>query len=146
MLSGKKVVDTTKKLTLHIERCDIDPAKEAKPSACAAARALMRENEIMSARVHVSCVYLEYPRRWVRYKTPTALRDQIILFDTGSREFEPGEYTLLVPTPTKRLGQRHDAKKGQKTGTRRHIRTRIPGVRNTPTSPEWGKTRATTRG
>jgi hypothetical protein len=96
-INGKKVVDATKPITIHITQRDATEGANKNPSSCAAARAVKRDvADCVSARVHIGRVYVETPTKWIRYNTPDALRTEIIAFDRGG-SFEPGEYKLQVP-------------------------------------------------
>lgn len=96
-INGKRVVDATKPISIHITARDTTEGANKDPAACAAARAVKRDApECISARVHIGRVYVETPKKWIRYDTPDALRTEIIAFDRGG-SFEPGEYKLRVP-------------------------------------------------
>lgn len=98
-INGKKVVDATKKIKIHITKRDATDGANKNPSSCAAARAAKRDiPECISARVHIGRVYIETEKKWIRYFTPDSLRTEIIAFDRGG-EFQPGEYELKAPTP-----------------------------------------------
>lgn len=112
-INGKKVVDATKPATINITKHDTTAGDNKNPSSCAAARAAVRDVDCVSARVHIGRVYIEEEKRWVRYKTPDALRTEIIAFDKGG-SFQPGEYVLNPPAPSDRLrnnGNNHATKK-----------------------------------
>jgi hypothetical protein len=96
-INGKKVVDATKPVLIHITERDATDGDNKNPSGCAAARAVKRDlPECVSARVHIGRVYVETPKRWIRYETPDALRTEIVAFDRGGT-FQPGAYKLQVP-------------------------------------------------
>jgi hypothetical protein len=98
-INGKKVVDATSKATIHITPLDATKGANKDPAACAAARAAKRDiTDCLSARVHIGRVYVEHKNKWVRYFTPDALRTEIIAFDRGGT-FQPGDYTLMPPSP-----------------------------------------------
>ena len=107
-IAGKKVVDATKPLRITISKRDASLGKTKDPGACAAARAIIRTlADVKGARVHLGRTYVEYPDKWVRYKTPNALKTEIVSFDRGARaEYAEGSYTLYAPAPTDRLGNR----------------------------------------
>ena len=107
-IAGKKVVDAKKPLRISISKADAAKGKTKDPGACAAARAIVRTiADCKSARVHLGRTYIEFPDRWVRYKTPEGLKVEIVSFDRGSKaEYTEGEYTLYAPSPTDRIGTR----------------------------------------
>lgn len=121
-INGKKVVDATKPATINITKHDTTAGDNKNPSSCAAARAAVRDFECVSARVHIGRVYIEEAKRWVRYKTPDALRTEIVAFDKGG-SFQPGEYVLNPPAPSARL-----ARSGSATGKtkKKPSRTKSP--------------------
>ena len=134
-INGKRVVDATKPLHISINKRDASLGKTKDPGACAAARAIIRTvADAKGARVHLGRTYVEYPDKWVRYKTPDALKTEIVSFDRGGKaEYTEGDYTLYAPTPTDRLGNR--PKPQGKTGSKKrrpHIARiihQIEGVR-----------------
>lgn len=96
-INGKRVVDATKPISIHITKRDTTDGDNKNPSSCAAARAVKRDvPECVNARVHIGRVYVETPKQWVRYETPDALRTEIVAFDRGG-QFQPGNYKLGVP-------------------------------------------------
>lgn len=137
-INGKKVVDAKAPLHISISKADAAAGKNKDPAKCAAARAVVRTiADAKGARVHLGRTYIEYPDKWVRYKTPEALKVEIVSFDRGAnKEYAEGDYTLYAPSPTDRLG--HERKIGiptGKTGSRKRrphiarIHHQIEGVR-----------------
>ena len=135
-INGKKVINAKAKLAVHITQRDITQAKAKDPGGCAAARAIVREGLCKQARVHLDRTYLEIEEAWVRYRTPSSLRNEIIAIDRGGA-FMPGEHELKVLSKSARaaLGKRQ----GSTTGDRRSERPkkkiarpnhRIEGVRS----------------
>ncbi len=97
-INGKKVVDAKAPAKIAITAEDVAKGANKNPSGCAAALAAMHDiKDCISARVHVGRVYIETPRRWVRYMTPESLRTEIIAFDRGG-SFQPGQYELKAPS------------------------------------------------
>lgn len=114
-INGKKVVDASGPLKITITPRDAALGKNKDPGACAAARAIVRgykDEGAKAARVHIGRTYVEYDDKWVRYKTPDALKTEIVSFDRGAKpEFVAGEYKLLRMNPCDRLGARPPEKK-----------------------------------
>ncbi len=109
-IAGKKVVDAKKSAKIHITPHDAKVGDNKNPSGCAAALAAKRDIEgCLSARVHIGRVYIEEPKRWVRYFTPDALRTEIIAFDRGG-SFAPGEYELKPPSTYEREDVRKEGR------------------------------------
>ena len=135
-INGKKVVDAKKPLRIIISAADAAGGKTKDPAKCAAARAIIRTLvDVKGARVHLGRTYIEYPDKWIRYKTPTSLKTEIVSFDRGSKpEHAQGTYTLYAPAPTDRLGMRPAKPAGATGGKRRRphlarIHHQIEGVR-----------------
>ena len=138
-INGKKVVDAKGPLRISISEKDAALGKTKDPAKCAAARAIVRTiADAKSARVHLGRTYIEMDDKWVRYKTPEALKLEIVSFDRGAKaEHTVGDYTLYAPAPTDKLG--HPRKKNAptgKTGSRKRrphiarIHHQIEGVRH----------------
>ena len=103
-IDGLPVVDATKPLELHITKADVKRGANKDPTCCAAALACMREVPgCTAARVHLSITYLKFGQRWRRYRTPQALRTEIVAFDRGAA-FEAGDFTLTPMPATHHLG------------------------------------------
>lgn len=100
-IHGKPVVNAKKVVTLHISPMDVKKGSVKDPGACAAARAAMRAvPNCIAARIHIGRAYLlGKDGKWLRYKTPEALRGEVITFDRGGK-FQPGEYTLRPMSPS----------------------------------------------
>lgn len=122
-INGKKVVDATKRAKIHITQRDATDGANKNPSSCAAARAAKRDiPECISARVHIGRVYIETPKKWIRFQTPKSLRTEIIAFDRGG-SFQPGDYELTPPSPA----QTEEAKRKYSRGeTNRNKLGNIP--------------------
>ena len=139
-IGGKKVVNGSRRITLHISGHDARTGASKAPGSCAAAKAAMREiPNCTQARIHIGRAYIfdKTKDHWLRYKTTDALRSEIVAFDRGGK-FEPGDYDLkplapsdLVPKRQAKtypsLGNSQSSKK--KSPRRLHV---IKGVRNRP--------------
>lgn len=130
-INGKKVINATKNLEIHIQPKDIDSAKTKDPGACAAALALCREYDCSQARVHLSVTYLEYKPHWVRYVTPDSLGREIVAIDRGG-QFFPGTHTLKKIPPSYVAKLAGGKRQGSKTGDRRTKAQR----KGKPTKPQ----------
>ncbi len=104
-IHGRPVVNARQKLKLHISAADVRAGKAKNAKGCAAALAAVREvPNCVAARVHLGRVYLlqkgatRGQDKWLRFRTPDSLRNEIIAFDRGGR-FEPGEYELKPMSP-----------------------------------------------
>ncbi len=102
MINGRPVVNATRKVLLHISAADAKKGNVKDPGACAAALAAIRAvPDTIAARIHLGRAYLlnKKTNKWMRYKTPDALRSEIVAFDRGG-SFEPGDYELRPLSPS----------------------------------------------
>lgn len=117
-INGKKVVDASGSLKITITSRDAALGKNKDPGGCAAARAIIRgykDEGAKAARVHIGRTYIEYDDKWVRYKTPDALKTEIVSFDRGTKpEFMQGDYKLLRMPPCDRLSTKRPKVGGPK--------------------------------
>jgi hypothetical protein len=120
MIYGKPVVNGKRKVLLHISPADIKSGKSRIPGACAAAQALMRTiPNCVKARVHLGRTYImKDDEQWYRYKTPEALRTEIVALDRGGR-FEPGDYELRPMSPSDLLPHKKREKVSRSETNRR---------------------------
>jgi len=100
-INGKKVINATKPLTVIVTDHDVAHGATKDPGGCAAARAVKRTAKCTKARVHLGCTYIETDKYWLRYKTPDAVRTEIVAFDRGAT-FTPDEYTFRPMPPSHR--------------------------------------------
>lgn len=98
-INGLPVTDASKPLTIKITAGDCKKGDSKEPQSCAAAQAALRQTSASEARVHISRTYLKFGKKWVRYQTPAALRQEIVSFDKGTG-FSPGEYVLRAIPPS----------------------------------------------
>lgn len=130
------VIDARKAAKITIKPLDVKRGDSKDPGRCAAARACLHDMHAIAARVHVGRTYVELPvklaRRyvgvrgtngtkrgpvWVRFRTPPALRTEIVSFDR-SKHFDPGIYILPPPQPSHRArGKAYGGKKVVKRGS-----------------------------
>lgn len=123
-IDGLPVFDAKRGMKLIVNKNDVDKADIKEPKDCAVARACRRKLHAKEVRVHLSRIYVKTNEgSWTRYFTPRAMRSEIIAFDRGGK-FEAGEYHLLPPHPSNRLGKNKSRgphlKKGKKR-TKPHI-------------------------
>lgn len=134
-INGKRVVDATRPLHITVTPRDAALGKNKDPAGCAAARAIVRgyrEEGARGARVHLGRTYVEFDDKFVRYRTPGALKLEIVSFDRGTKpEYSAGQYNLAPIAPSMRLGVKRGSTSGRR-GKRPHIariRHQIEGVR-----------------
>lgn len=114
-IGGLPIQDAKKHLTISITAGDCRAGNTKDPATCAAAIACLREADCQEARIHISRTYLKIGKKWVRWFTPHALRDEIIAFDRGGK-FQPGTYELV---PVSMAEQRNRGKKHTPTAIKR---------------------------
>lgn len=138
-IDGKKVINGQRGFTLEIVPRDIKKAKPKDPGGCAAAVALMREyKDIKRVRVHIGRIFVETVNAWVRYKTPSTLRDEIVALDRGG-EFLPGTHEIGVLTKSeqayidnkewRKKGPRDRSDEPSRSERKKRISHIVPGVR-----------------
>ena len=125
-INGKPVVDSKRPLTLEVTLDDIKHSNPMDPAGCAAAVAVMRQEGVTTALVHLSKAYVERPTHYERFEVPRKLRQEVVSYDRGG-SFEPDEFTLSVPPPS------------QQTKTRKiAYRLQVPGGKNAlPKKSDW---------
>ncbi len=131
-IEGRPVVDGKKPLSLTINKRDVRSGEAKDPTCCAAARACIRQiPDAVAARVHISRIYVDVGKKWLRFKASDALRTEIIAFDRGG-SFVPGKYILEPLVRSKRAtGQRQGsetAPRGPYAKTKR--RHTVAGIRS----------------
>ncbi len=115
VIAGKPVVDAKKPVILEITAHDLRVGKKRRPDCCVAAEACKRQFGVKRAIAQLSRIYIEEPKRWIRYVTPGGLRNEIISFDRGNNWSGVGEYRLAPFNPSNRLG------------VKKHKKTKNPG-------------------
>lgn len=101
--------DATIPVTCKITRAHVAVAKCGKPADCVVAQALRATfgDLLQAAEVGTSITKIITPTEIIRYGTPAILRSAIRTYDkTGNWNLGVGEFTLLVPAPTSKLGGR----------------------------------------
>lgn len=133
-IDSKPVKNALRAVTISVKSQDVKRGAVKEPSQCALALAALRDvPNCTRARIHVSTSYLEVGDKWLRFRTPRAVRDEIISFDRGTG-FHEGDYTLIPIQPSHRASGKRQGTTGAKTGKKRPkiariIRHTITGVR-----------------
>jgi hypothetical protein len=102
-ISGLPVFDAREPISFSVTKRDINRGGVREPDSCAIALACKREFHSKDVRIHLTYSYLLEKDHWLRYRTPSCITREIVAFDRGGT-FEPGEYTLLVPFKSDRIG------------------------------------------
>jgi len=132
-IDGKPVVNAKSQLTISITERDVEKGSKKDPGGCAAALAAIRDTKCTKARVHLDRTYLLIGENWVRFRTPSSLRNEIIAFDRGG-QFMPGNHELKklrstrVTTGKRQGGPSNNQRPRKSRKFARKVR-RIEGVR-----------------
>lgn len=102
-LNGLPVYDAKEPLVFTVTQRDVDRGGVQAPDSCAMALACKREHHYKDVRIYIAYSYVLEKDHWVRYRTPSCVGREIIAFDRGGT-FDPGEYMLLAPAKSDRLG------------------------------------------
>jgi hypothetical protein len=138
-LNGVEVANASRSLRIDITSNDVKKGKPLNPHECAAAQCILRSTNAKDVAVHRGVCYLLINKKWVRYKTPSSLRLETIIFDRGGT-FMPGEYDL-APVPVSMIARPKKTNNGTKglklrQATMRRRRMTIPGVRRSARSTD----------
>ncbi len=102
-LEGLPVYDAKESLVFTVTKRDARVGGIQAPDSCAMALACKREHRFKDVRIHLKYSYILEKDHWVRYRTPACVSREIVAFDRGGT-FDPGEYMLLAPYKSDRLG------------------------------------------
>lgn len=132
--SGKPIFDATEDLLIRIEPQHGDKAIQCDQGHCVFAEAAKEQLPgLLEVKFSRRQTRLCFPTHIVRYTNSSSITTQILRYD-DTEDFETGEYYLLAPSPSRKLGARAGAPHGKKTGTRK-VRTHTLNVhKSRPTS------------
>jgi len=99
------VVDGTKTIIIEVTKKDADTAARRDHGGCAMAVACKRKLEADGVIMSVASAYIVKGKKATRYRVPESVSREIVAFDRNAY-FEPGEYRLVKPSPTEKLGAR----------------------------------------
>jgi len=114
--------DSDKIVEVTVNRKDCKTGKKKDPNECAMARAFKREMHVNGAIIGLTNSYLIKGDKAIRFATPESVKREIISFDRH-QDFNPGEYILVPPPPSKRLGTKKHKRSGSHKPTRTCHRT-----------------------
>jgi len=78
---NKPVIDAKNRLYLQVSSDDIRTAKRKDPQCCALARCIIRDKHVLSARVGLKIVLVEYDSHFERYRTNAQAARAVKEFD-----------------------------------------------------------------
>ena len=99
----KLVKDAKEPITVQVTKSDNSSAKVRDHKACAMAVACKRTEHADGVIVSVMTAYVIKGTTAIRYHLPESVSREVVSFDRDAG-FQPGEYTMTVPSPTRRLG------------------------------------------
>jgi hypothetical protein len=109
MLKKVTTKDATKPLIFIISKDNIEAGECKNPNECVIAKAIQKTLGDFCDQIEVGCsiTKLITGNTVVRYATPNNLRKAVKSFDlTGEWSLPPGEFKLLPPSKTAKLGAR----------------------------------------
>lgn len=102
-IEGLPVVNARTPLTIEVQKCDLPKGKMKDPGLCVVAQAAMRQFNAKAVLVHLSRLYVNDGKKWVRWATPRNARTELVAFDRGGG-FRTGEYYFDPPAEHQRSG------------------------------------------
>lgn len=96
-LNKKPISDAVSPLVFSVTRRDVNKGKTQDPMSCAIAQGLNCKKDVVSVRIGQRVALVEYKDRVVRYEIDKEDTRKIAAFD-AARYFQPGQYTLKIPT------------------------------------------------
>lgn len=99
-IDGLPIKDATKEMYITVTKTDISRASTKDPAKCAVAKACERAMGT-EARVHLGRVYIKQGNGWMRFQTPSTMRNELLAFDRGGG-FEPRTFRLTPVAPSRR--------------------------------------------
>jgi hypothetical protein len=113
-LDGLPVYDATESISVHVTRADIHAKDRRNPEKCAMAEACKRDLHVVEARAYLSRLYIRYADsdRWLRYKLPETVRQEVAAFDRGGG-FSEGVYHIPALSPNTRAGGKYQGGRGK---------------------------------
>jgi len=127
------VKDATAPLKIEVTKKDCQSRAVKNHTECALAVACKRSFKIKGVVIAVKVAYLVEDSRAIRYQLGEAISREITAFDRKGN-FEPGDYTLLVPSykigTVSRPGSHKKSKKGKAESERsyRHVTTDVRDI------------------
>jgi hypothetical protein len=138
-VDGLPVRDAKGPLHVHITKADVKNSKAKDPAHCAAAVAICREHPGAHAKVYLSRTLVRPlgAKEWTRYKTPQALRTEIVSFDRA-KAFDAGDYKLVPLCPSETTeGRANISRTATVTGRTRRAHHVMVGVRPNGAGAYW---------
>jgi len=139
-IDGLEVENSGRSLRIDITEDDIKKGKPLDPTACAAARCLLRSTNAEAVKAHRHSTLVQIGKKWRRYKTSSSLRMEMIIYDRGGK-FMPGYYDLAA-VPLSQVMTKKKSKSAPRKGKEARLSRRrlvIPGVRRSLRSSEEGE-------
>jgi hypothetical protein len=119
------VKDAKHPLVVEVTKSDNNSAKVRDHKACAMAVACKRAEKADGVIVSVMTAYVVKGNTAVRYHLPESVSREVVSFDRNAG-FEPGEYAMIPPCATSRIGKitggnnHANGRTGRKLTVRKH--------------------------
>jgi len=101
----KHVTDAGRNSVVEVTKRDTNSATVRNHKACALAVACKRKENTDGVVISVKTAYIVKGDKATRYALPESVSREIVSFDKGG-EFSPGNYRMLAPSPSIRIGSR----------------------------------------
>lgn len=113
------VTDSSRPISITVEKKDVASARRMEADGCAMAKALCREKGVDGAIVGIGVSYLIKGNTAVRFNTPATVAREITSFDRHD-DFDPGEYQLSAISPSQRFDRPRTRPKNKMDARNRH--------------------------
>jgi len=137
-VTDTRLLDATRGFTYTITSADRRGAKPGTDDECVHARAIRRELKADEVHCNTSVIWVRKGKVATRYRTPAAVRDQIMLFDkTKGAQADDGDFYARPMNPAGRMGSdRRPSNRGGGADKRQRLPLHLmPGLRpNAPSS------------
>lgn len=117
----QKVVDSDKQMVVEVTKADIAKSNIKDHKTCALAVCCQRSFHADGVIIGLTTAYIIKGNTAYRFKLTGTISREITSFDRGAG-YDEGEYLLVPPCPTSRLGTHHRGGHGTGTGTKRAFR------------------------
>jgi hypothetical protein len=126
-----RVVDSEKQMVVRVTRADIEKSNMKDHKTCALAVCCQRTFEADGVIIGLTTAYIIRGNTAYRFKLPGSIGREITSFDRGAG-YDEGEYLLVPPCPSERLGERRPSgPSGRSNGVKgtKHFRHYTRNVR-----------------
>ena len=115
------VNDADKSVVVEVTKADVAKSNMKDHKTCALAVCCQRSFHAVGVIIGLTTAYIIRGTTAYRYKLPDTISREITSFDRGAG-YDEGEYMLVPPSPSTRLGARHKGGSRTGKGTKRAFR------------------------